>query len=120
MVTGRLQHRKCCQEATLSVLKLFYALRWLGYELQLWQVVEQMDGIRMAGSAVLCQARRWGWKRVEGRPRGPDMAISMPFPCLFDRNSRRRAPFKVHVMRRAGGVPAHHGHTAPAGDRVDP
>lgn len=43
------------EDARLSVLKLFHALRWLGYQMELWQVVEKMDSIRMVGSATLCQ-----------------------------------------------------------------
>ncbi|CAK9114815.1 unnamed protein product, partial [Durusdinium trenchii] len=40
-------------EAQVSVLKLLHVLRWLGYQLELWQVVEKMDSIRMVGSAYL-------------------------------------------------------------------
>ncbi|CAJ1418976.1 unnamed protein product [Effrenium voratum] len=43
------------EEAQISVLKLFHALRWLGYQVELWQVLEKMDGIGMVGSASLCQ-----------------------------------------------------------------
>lgn len=42
------------EEARISVLKLFHTLRWLGYQMELWQV-EKMDSIRMVGSATLCQ-----------------------------------------------------------------
>eukprot|EP00435_Cladocopium_sp_Y103_P015890 s2694_g3.t3 len=72
------------EEARISVLKLFHTLRWLGYQMELWQVVEKMDSIRMVGSATLCQdttgARGFGTR----------------FPCLSPQDEFMRVMAVVH------------------------